>query len=618
MPQAARATIFRFGPFEFDPDSGELRKHGLKLHVVGQPLEVLALLFERPGEVVHREELQKQLWPADTFVEFEHGVNAAVKRLREALGDSADQPRYVETVPRRGYRFIVPVIRVSKDAASAGSPFESTGAPRLLTYAQKTNSLKRLLRRRGLLALCLLALWIPIVFWMIRGRMMSNQYVIAVLPFTNLSVDGNGDYFSDGLTDEIIRNLSLIDGLQVRSRTSAFAFKGKPRNIHEVGALLGANLILEGSVLRDGGRLRINVQLVRVADDVPMWSARFDRDLKDVFAIQDEISRSIVNELRLNLGRGQRRYNTDLETYDLYLKALSAADRPGWYADQVRNSIELFQRVIDKDPSFAPAYAGLAKSYAYLSVYPQSSVPDVVAKMRTASEKALSLDPLLAEAYDTMGLVYSRELAWQDAERSVRRAIQLNPNLSRPHQDLALWVLLPMGRVQEASREAQMALRLDPLSVDVRNVWSHFLIILGRYDDALENCRRTLADSPREPFAEQLYARALVDEGKLTEGIARLEPLGQGSVHYLGYAYARAGRREDAERLAMENSLPNRQAVIYAGLRDKERTFGALERMALLNDPRVDAFPFHPDFAFLRGDPRLNELRRKRHLPPLQ
>jgi tetratricopeptide (TPR) repeat protein len=216
-----------------------------------------------------------------------------------------------------------------------------------------------------------------------------------------------------------------------------------------------------------------------------------------------------------------------------------------------------------------------------------------------------------------MGLVYSRELAWQDAEKALRRAIELNPNLSRPYVDLGLWVLLPLGRIDEGAKEVQKALQLDPLSIDVRNVWTHFLLIQHRYDAALENSRRVLADNPKEPFAEQLYARALVHKGKLAEGIARLEGLGPGSILYLGYAYARAGRREDAEKLVSESILPNRQAIIYAGLGDKDRTLAALEKMALINDPRVDAYPYHVELAFLRGNPRLNELRRKRHLPPV-
>ena len=604
------AHIVRFANFEVDLDAGELRKSGLKLKFSGQPFEVLAILLEQPGAIVTREQLQKRLWP-DSFVDFDHNLNSAINRIREALGDSAETPRFVETLPRRGYRFIY-------------SPLQLDGAPRrniVITAASalQLSPASRLLTSRSKRALLagLALLLVALALWIKTGHGASEQYVIAVLPFTNLSSSSEGDYFSDGLTDEIIRNLSLIEGLQVRSRTSAFAFKGKPRNIHDVGTQLGANLVLEGSVLREGEKLRINAQLVRVADDVPIWSARFDRELKDIFAIQDEISRSVVNELRLNLGRGQRRYNTDLETYDVYLKALATADRPGWYSDQIRKSIELFQQVIDKDPSFAPAYAGLAKCYAYMSVYPQSAPPDAVAKMRAASEKALQLDPLLAEAHDTLGLVYSRELAWQDAEKALRRAIDLNPNLSRPHVDLGLWVLLPLGRIDEGAKEVQKAVQLDPLSTDVRNVWTHFLLIQHRYDAALENSRHVLSDNPKEPFAEQLYARALVHQGKLAEGIARLEALGPGSILYLGYAYAKAGRREDAEKLASDSTLPNRQAIIYAGLGDKDRTLAALEKMALINDPRVDAYPYHVEFVFLRGDPRLNELRRKRHLPPV-
>src|SRR5262249_12335158 len=281
--------------------SGELRKSGMRLRLSGQPFEVLAVLVQRPGEVVTREELHSKLWPADTFVDFDHGLNNAVARIREVLDDSSDTPRYVETIPRRGYRFVAPVICNGATSNLEGQGLSS--APTVKVAAQK-HRLRRTALAAGLAALFLLAIPVGLNLGGWRQRLFARSDAgripsIAVLPFKNLSSEPDSDYFSDGLTDEIIRNLSIIDGLQVKSGTSSFTFKDKPRNIHEVGAQLGANLVLEGSVLRSGNKLRINAQLVRVSDDVPLWSQRFDRDLKDVFAIQDEISRAIVNNLRL-------------------------------------------------------------------------------------------------------------------------------------------------------------------------------------------------------------------------------------------------------------------------------------------------------------------------------
>jgi TolB-like protein/DNA-binding winged helix-turn-helix (wHTH) protein len=616
-----------FGVFEADLRSGELRKQGIKIKLHDQPFQVLTMLLERPGEVITREQLHQRLWPADTFVDFDVGLNSAVKKLRDALGDSANTPRYVETLPRRGYRFIAPIegTRVGIVAAqqehrdripSQHGDDGSGQVGAVLNLSLRPAGLKprtRSWRKAGITA-TVLAVLATASWWLVRPK--SSPYTIAVLPFKNLSSEPDSDYFSDGLTDEIIRNLSLIDGLQVKSRTSSFAFKDKSRNIHEVGAQLGASLVLEGSILRSSDKLRINAQLIRVSDDVPLWSNRFDRALKDVFAIQDEISRSIVNELRLKLGSGQRRYNTDLEAYELYLRAEPLANLPPSDDTKLLKSIQLFEEVIAKDPDFAPAYAGIAEAYANLSASPRSFSPDeAYTKMRVASEKALRLDPLLAEAHASMGLVYSRDRDWEAAERAFRRAIQLNPNLSRPHVDFATWVLFPLGRLEEALRELRTALELDPLSLNVQNSLNYLLISAGRYVEVLENCRRVLAVDPDDPFAQQLSGRALLQKGRLNEAIAMFEKQDSGPG-FLGYAYAKAGRRAEAEQVAAQYpDWPWVQALVYGGLGDKDRAFEGLEKMAAINDPRVAIYLSYPELALLRGDPRLRELRRKLGLP---
>jgi TolB-like protein/DNA-binding winged helix-turn-helix (wHTH) protein/Flp pilus assembly protein TadD len=646
----------RFGPFEADLYSCELRKHGLKVKLQDQPFQVLAQLVQRPGEMISRLELRQRLWPADTFVDFDVGLNNAIKRLRDALNDKAEAPRYVETLPRRGYRLIVPVENVEAhqgaDMQVAMSPADGLqsaeptlpatqtehgqGVPlhggdeargkivTVLDLSPRPTDLKPPFPRwrKAVIAAAVLAVLAAGSWWLFRQS--PSAYTIAVLPFKNLSSEPDSDYFSDGLTGEIISNLSVIDGLQVKSRTSSFFFKDKPRNIHEVGAQLGAKLVLEGSVLRSGDKLRINAQLVRVSDDFPLWSNSFDRELKDVFAIQDEISRSIVNELRLKLGRGQRRYNTNLEAYDLYLKAQTLSTNSVFPEGrtQLLAGISLFEQVIARDPAFAPAYAGLANTYGQLSLTPRSFSPDeAYAKMRAAAEKALQLDPLLAEAYASMGLVYSRDRNWQDSERAFRRSIELNGSLSESRRDFAFSVLFSLGRLEEAVRELRKAVELDPLSAQVRDSLDYVLVSASRYDEVLDNCRRVLLAHPDDNAAEQLFGRALLQKGRLNEATAIFEKqdqAGTGSPGFLGYAYARAGRRADAEKVAAHYpDWPWVHVFVYAGLSDKDRTFKALEKMATMHDPRVGLYLTYPELALLRGDRRLTEFRQTLGMPAM-
>jgi TolB-like protein/DNA-binding winged helix-turn-helix (wHTH) protein/Flp pilus assembly protein TadD len=626
MDTTSLASRMRFGAFEIDLRSGEVRKNGIRLKLQNQPFQVLALLLERSGNVVTREELRQRLWPADTFVDFDTGLNTAIKKLREVLGDSADEFRYIETLPRRGYRLIVPVENVEvhqgADGHIAMSPAngQRMAEPTVPTVPQPTESKRHFLRwRNAAVALVVLAALATGTWWF---RQNAGPYTIAVLPFKNLSAEPDSDYFSDGLTDEIITDLSIIDGLQVKSRTSSFFFKDKANNIHEVGAQLGAKLVLEGSVLRSGDKLRINARLVRVSDDVPLWSNSFDRELKDVFAIQDEISRSIVNQLRLKLGRGQRRYNTNLEAYDLYLKALTLSQNQRLPEGRAHllEAINLFEQVIANDSAFAPAYAGLATTYGWLSITPRSFSPEeAYSKMRAAAEKALQLDPLLAEAYASMGLVYARDDDWQDSERSFRRSIELNASLSESRKDFAFSLLFPLGRLNEAARELRKAVELDPLSVQVQDALDHVLINAGRYDEVIENCRRILLANPNDNAAEQLYARALMHKGRLNEATAIFEKQdldGTGSPGFLGYAYAMAGRPADAEKLAAKYpEWPWVQVLVYAGLNDKDRVFQALEQMAAIHDPRVGAYLTFPELALLRGDHRLTEFRQRLGMP---
>jgi serine/threonine protein kinase/tetratricopeptide (TPR) repeat protein len=450
----------------------------------------------------------------------------------------------------------------------------------------------------------------------------TQRPIIAVLPLKNLGTEPDSDYFVDGLTDEIIRNLAVIDGLDVRSRTSSFAFKDKPRNLAEIGAQLGVNLVVEGSVLRAGNKLRVNAQLVRVAGDVPLWSDRFERELKDVFAIQDEISRAIVNKLQLTLGRGERRHQPNVEAYDLYLRARALVSRRG--TDSARKAAALFEQAIEKDPAFAAAYAGFVDAYFFMS----TALPDAhrgnallpaeaLLHMRPAAVKALELDPLLAEAHAAMGMTFSRECDWSAADREFLRAIELNPSLTQSYTNYSISTLLPLGRLVEAERHLNAALRNDPLSLAVRREIAHLQIIAGRYDEAIAHLQHVLTVDREFPFADIFLAQALTFSGRLDEAW----PIWDSRKHQPGWhfwmapAYVLSGRRAEAERMLILHEHPLRRAVIHAALGDSDRTVEALSVAADITPHRVAILLVSPEMAFLRGDPKLEPVRRKLRLP---
>src|SRR5215510_13415337 len=433
---------------------------------------------------------------------------------------------------------------------------------------------------RWVLAAFAAASLLPAAIGLLRFAHQSAPIPIAVLPLEDTSHDPANSYFADGLTDELIRNLSIIDGLAVRSRTSSFGI-GRPRNIRDAGKQLQADYILEGSVLRAGQRLRIDVQLVRVRDDFLVWSGRFDRELTGVFAIQDEISLGIVNNLRLKLGRGRRRYETSVEAYDLYLHARALPQR------SERNALAsagYYQRVIAKDPRFAPAYAGLAAAYAASSAQGfGGDHASELSQMRAAAEKAIQLDPLLAEAHHALAMVFARDGQWAQSEKSFRRAIELDPSDSLTYSDLTIYILLPLGRIEEGVHEMRIAEKTDPLSPAVQRYLGWILTSAGRYDEAAGHCEKLPADFPGKV---ECLGRARLGQGRIDEAIQIFAT--ETLPRYLGYAYGRAGRRAEAEKLAAA-AAPNAftQALVFAGLGDKDRTLEALDRVASLGAVRI-------------------------------
>jgi adenylate cyclase len=524
-------------------------------------------------------------------------VRTEAGRLRARLseyyaGEGLNDPLIIE-LPKGGY---VPVLRRAKDLRTAVDASPTKKSPRA--------------GRRWFAAgtACLVAA-AALGWWFGRP---SAPTSIAVLPLLDGSQDPANDYFADGLTGEIIHDLSIIEGLVVRSQTSAYAFKGKPQNVRDAGKQLNVDYILEGNTFRAGQQLRINVQLIRVRDDFPLWSGQYDRELTDVFAIQDEISRGIVNSLRLKLGRGRRRYETSTEAYDFYLRARALEIQNA--AGGRNQSTVFYEQAISKDASFAPAYAGLAAAYAYRTGEDRlnswaagASRAEEMSRMHVIIEKAVQLDPLSAEVQAALGAVQARDAQWEQSEKSFRRALELEPRRSATRTDFALSLLMPLGRTREAIAQVRLAEKNEPLSPNVQQVLSNVLFSTGRLEEAAVHCT-------------QPCARALILQGKATEAILILEAkfngrLGAEGSQQLGIAYARAGRREDAERIATIQARPIEQATIFVALGDKDRAFEALNRAIPLGPVRVGRNLTYPELAQLRGDPRLMTLRKQLGLP---
>ena len=532
-------------------------------------------------------------------------VRTEAARLRARLGEyyagQGKDALLVIELPKGGY---VPELR------------ETVGATAFIAPTQEASPKNSFSRFRTAIAVAFAGVVLCIAGW--RWLAPKNAPIpIAVLPLKVLSEDAANDFFAVGLTGEIIRNLSLIEGLSVRSHTSSFAFKGKKGDVSEAGRQLGAEYILDGSVQRSGQSLRINAHLIRVRDGVTVWSNTFDRPVTDVFAIQDEISLGLVNSLRLSLGSGRRRYETSVEAYDLYLRARALIIWKGSYD----SSIGPFEQAIAKDAAFAPAYAGLATAHAARSIQFRLNLADEMTKMRAAAQTSARLDPLLPEAHEALGMAYARDGQWEQSEKSFRRAIKLDGGNAASHDSFAMFFLLPLGRTEEALQQLRLAEKTDPLSPEVHCNLFWVLAALGRYSEAAAYCDKLPA---QYPWKTNCVGRGLLAQGKPDEAIQLLEPAvrratttGSGVRGALGCGYARIGRRDEAEQLAADSALnPFNQAVTFACMGDKDRTFEALNRAAAAGPFRMGReLVVGREYDLIRKDPRLAALRKRVGLP---
>jgi serine/threonine-protein kinase len=437
---------------------------------------------------------------------------------------------------------------------------------------------------------------------------------IAVLPFSTGDPGSGNDEFADGLTHEIQRNLSAIEGLAVRAAGSSFVFKRQPRDTRDVAAQLKVDFVLDGSVSRDKGAVHINARFTRASDGVVVWTNTFDRELGAIQNILDDISLGIVNELRVALGRGQRRYDLDPDLYYTFLQARAFHGRRG--PENSAKAVELFQQVASSAPHYAPAWALLASALAQLSR--PSSGEEIIppdSRLGPAAMKALQLDPLLPEALAALANMYAADRQWVNARMSFLKALALNPSLTETHSDFVLGVLMPLDDTSESLRQLEAARVADPLSLDVMRTQAHVFIQAGLYDQAIENCRWIRTIDPAFPFVDLWLGRALYLSGRFDEARTVLSERARESG-YMGYLLARSGHRQEAETLAAKNpDAVSRNMLIFAGLGDKNRTYEALVRTAEINWWRAATWLHRPEMVLLRDDPRMPALRKRLGLP---
>ncbi len=624
------ARVLRFDAFELDLRTGELRKHGVKLRLQGQPLQVLAILLESAGNLVTREELRGQLWLADTFVDFDHSLHNAIARIREVLADSAETPRYIETLPRRGYRFIAQVEQVRAELPLAPSENgNQTG--------QKVAATTRAKPRMALAFTLLALVAVGSVFWLVRTGSHATSAAprlrsIAVLPLENLSGDPSQEYFADGMTDELITDLAKVGALRVISRTSVMRYKGTKKSLPEIARELNVDGIVEGSVLRSGNRVRITAQLLHAPTDRHLWAETYERDLGNVLKLQSEVAQTIAQQVRVQLTpQQQARLRSspavNPEAYEAYLRGRYFLSNQFTMAEPLNKAKSYFEESIRKDPGFALAYSGLADSYVYLAFSGQGGLsPDHAYKSaKAALNKALELDDSIGEAYDTLGLLSWRfEWNWEAAERNFNRAIALAPSYSCAHEDRAVYLSF-LGQRAEALAEIATSNELDPGPSSAMTE-SAAQYQMRNYEALLDASRRGVAANPNEWTEHYNLAVGYVGTGKLLEAISEYQKaveISDGNpdaVASLAHAYAVIGRRAQAEKILHDLEHKSKSvyvspytfATIYAGLGEKDRAFEFLEKAY---QQRSLDIPWHlkADLRIdnLRSDPRFQDLARR-------
>lgn len=625
----------RFGPFTVDLISRELHNNGHKIHVQEKPFQILAILLEQPGELVTREEFRRRLWPADTFVDFEHSINTAIKKLREALEDNADEPRYIETLPRRGYRFI------GCPAAAPGAEAGPAPRTRELIAVPRETWQTRLRRRQYVLlpgaAVLVVALLVGLNVGGVRDRLWQQRNPgqgpaipiesLAVLPFDNLSGDPSKDYFADGFTDELITDLAEQAPIRVVSRSSVMRYKGSRKPLPEIARELNVDAIVEGSISLSDQQVRITAQLIHAPSDRHLWAHSYERDRKDLFSIQSEVATTIASLIRAttddmssaNVRSPSPHQRFTAATYEISLECRKL--RMTATEEGVNHAIQCYQHILTLDPNCAAAYADLAFSYLALGL-------DSVPKSRAAAIRALDLDPALPEAHLALGdfkAVYEKDLT--GAEREFSQALALNPSYARAHLDHAQ-VLVATRRMADAVAEIKTGRELDPFSARDAVFSGMILFMAGQYDRAIEEEKAALQLDLHLDRTHYWLGYAYEQKGMYNDAMAEYERGLADDDHgiflaALGRSFSLAGDARKAEEVkgkiehfsGKDFVWPYDAALFYAALGDHDRAFEWLERDQKQRDGWLLFLNVDPRLSGLRSDPRFQNLAHRIGLP---
>jgi TolB-like protein/DNA-binding winged helix-turn-helix (wHTH) protein/Tfp pilus assembly protein PilF len=612
--------IVCFEDYQADLQTGELRKNGTKIRLSGQPFQVLTLLLEKPGELITREELRTRLWADEVFVDFDHSLNAAVNKLREALCDSTSEVRFIETLPKRGYRFIGPVeMRDVTPGHQAATISSEPNAPRPPEGPNRPHITRKY--TVALITILLAGLLAGLYAYSKRGRPPSSSVVppiqsVAVLPLVNLTGNPDQEYFADAMTEALTTELGKLSTLRVISRTSAMRYKQTKKSVPEIARELNVDAVVEGAVQRSGDRVAITAQLVYAPADRHLWAQSYEHDVGDVLSMQREVAERIAYEVQAKILPHDSRpaaHKVDPEAFKNYLLGRYAWENRS--KESLLRAVTFFQRAIAKDPNFALAYAGEAEAYIPLVGTGLMPLPEYLEKATVAATKALALDDSLAEAHNALGAVFLNQYRWQDAEREFKRAIELNPNYATAH----LWfghLHEALGQQSANLAERKLAHELDPLNFTASGAVGDAYRYLGEYDQAIAEYKRALELNPEFSMNLAGLGEAYIAKRMYPEAITELAKAG--ALDKLGYAYALSGNkakaREILKKLHEESKShyvsPESQARVLVGLEKNEEAISWLEKgereNAAMNHLNVD-----PAFVPLRSNPRFRQLLRR-------